>query len=298
MALVRQAFTLIELLVVLAIIAVMAGILFPVFSTAKSSAYRVTCLSNFRQVGTSQSIYNQDYDDMFVLVNHQPASQPNSRNDRTWVQLLLPYVKSFRVFQCPGDFSNRPTPEATFDQDLVPGDLYSQYYTASMRSNLGYNFEYLAPIYSLNGEWTAWPKSTTSIPSPSSTIAYIDSAWSVVNGQPVGGGSWIVAPPCRYEVVSGVKVDTFQPSISSVTGAHLSSPVEVFQPVKGWDPDQTNTPYVYGGAWPWHSGRVNVSKVDGSAASLTLDQLTQGCDVQPHWTGSIFAPSEYRWYSH
>ena len=56
-------FTLIELLVVVAIISVLAAILFPVFARAKESAHRASCLSNERQVSTAMLIYGGDFDD-------------------------------------------------------------------------------------------------------------------------------------------------------------------------------------------------------------------------------------------
>ena len=44
-------FTIIELLVVIAIIAVLAGILFPVFSRAKQSGQRTVALTQVKQLG-------------------------------------------------------------------------------------------------------------------------------------------------------------------------------------------------------------------------------------------------------
>lgn len=47
----RSAFTLIELLVVMAVIAIVAAILFPVFAQAREKARQATCTSNMKQLG-------------------------------------------------------------------------------------------------------------------------------------------------------------------------------------------------------------------------------------------------------
>src|SRR5437660_2414766 len=56
-------FTLVELLVVIAVIAILAGILFPVFAKARSSARKSTALSNLKQIGAALHMYTADYDD-------------------------------------------------------------------------------------------------------------------------------------------------------------------------------------------------------------------------------------------
>jgi prepilin-type N-terminal cleavage/methylation domain-containing protein/prepilin-type processing-associated H-X9-DG protein len=47
----RTGFTLIELLVVMAIISILASILFPVFSSAREKGRQTVCASNIRQIG-------------------------------------------------------------------------------------------------------------------------------------------------------------------------------------------------------------------------------------------------------
>jgi len=57
----RRGFTLIELLVVIAVIAILAGILFPVFTRARQFAENSRCLSNLKQLGVAAAMYVDDW---------------------------------------------------------------------------------------------------------------------------------------------------------------------------------------------------------------------------------------------
>lgn len=101
----RRAFTLIELLVAIAIIAILAAILFPVFSQAKEKAKQTTCASNTRQLAMGALMYAQDADDVLPPVAY-PIEDDEEDPAILWPDLIRTYTKSETIRRCPSDTSD------------------------------------------------------------------------------------------------------------------------------------------------------------------------------------------------
>ena len=122
----QGAFTLIELLVVIAIIAILAAMLLPALSRAKTKAQATYCLNNERQLTLTWIMYADDNNSALVpnVGDAQPvqyyslsgtwcygnvSSLPDETNSAYLTSSLLgPYTKSAGIYRCPGD-PGKPT---------------------------------------------------------------------------------------------------------------------------------------------------------------------------------------------
>jgi len=111
-------FTLVEMLVVVAIIAILASIMFPVFSRARAAARKTACASNLRQIGTAFELYIGDNDECFPDAYCDcPAitSPPNlNAGHLMWPEAIQPYCRNTDLFTCP------EVPQMTFGPPPAP----------------------------------------------------------------------------------------------------------------------------------------------------------------------------------
>lgn len=108
----RDGFTLVELLVVVAILALLAALLFPVLSKARERGRDAGCISNLAQIGKAMAPYAADHDDCLpygpgAVEKYQSVPAAGGADPflslPTVEAVLAPYGVGPRLLRCPRD---------------------------------------------------------------------------------------------------------------------------------------------------------------------------------------------------
>jgi prepilin-type N-terminal cleavage/methylation domain-containing protein/prepilin-type processing-associated H-X9-DG protein len=160
----RPGFTLVELLLVVAIILLLAALLFPALQGARQRAWRVACLGNLRQVGTAMLTYGGEHEGAFLGI-YVPSTPWH------WWKLLgyggylgalqrypqqacyAPYGRvdygRYPVLRCPGE----PSYTVMDPTNAYSGVAYNNYFNEAVMASYDMN---IAVMTIVNCGWCYW----------------------------------------------------------------------------------------------------------------------------------------------
>lgn len=174
----KKGFTLIELLTVVAILAILAAILMPVFIQVKNYAHQYMAGQSMMKLSTVTTMYITDHDDQFPL-GYYPLENGRRQNwfgvlDRKGnverdSSLLSPYIKG------------KIQPDSSLNAKPWMGDA----------TGYGYNWGYLGSDFYVPGAYSTNyacvnPASTSFLTDPSQTIEYGTSIFFFASWLPGG----------------------------------------------------------------------------------------------------------------
>jgi prepilin-type N-terminal cleavage/methylation domain-containing protein/prepilin-type processing-associated H-X9-DG protein len=197
----RKGFTLIELLVVLAVISILAAILFPVFAKARQAARKASEINNMKQLSLALMMYAQDYDDHFPYYTGEPFGTALQ-----WPKLLFPYFREPNILFSPS------LPELV----LTPRSHSNiNDYFLNRFPSYGYNKDYLGEIPPGKGEQTGGA-ALAAVQEPAQTVAFVTAAMSQTDNlgiqlepyQPAAGYAYAL-PPNLWSGTSVIVTDSY-----------------------------------------------------------------------------------------
>lgn len=279
-----RGFTLIELLVVISIIALLLAILTPALSKARQMARSVVCIANVRRISMAGHIYALEGDGDFPPYRMRKAKPTDpdgyvneyGRKNPRWQWFFAhdigpvidpaPYAETIKA---KGYFDDSDTLIMTNDYFMCPSFRHPGFDRRDIRNgSYGYNYQYLGNprVTADGGHFQNFPVYIVEIQRLSETVIVADSRGA---GIPHGNHSYTLDPP----------------KIARSKGATQFGYTDIGPVI-----EQQHSP-----AEARHSGKANVSFVDGHAEHLSLEELGYVLDSEGNVIADDPAGSNRLW---
>jgi prepilin-type N-terminal cleavage/methylation domain-containing protein/prepilin-type processing-associated H-X9-DG protein len=234
-------FTLIELLVVIAIIAILAAMLLPALSKAKSKAEGIVCLNNLKQVQLAWFMYAHDN-------NERLAENPGATiTPKSWVTGIMKWdlppsgvwtdnTNTLRLTECEiGPYVAKNTGIFRCPADKVPGQAGPRVRSISMNSAVG---DVGGVNTRLNPGWKMFLKSSDfSTLGPSQCWVFLDEQPDSINDDlffvSMTGNLWVDVPASYHNGACGFSFGDGHAEIKKWRDPNSIQPVRMITPSAG-----------------------------------------------------------------
>lgn len=156
----KRGFNLVELLIVIAIIFILAGLLFPALSKARNATNKIVCLNNLKEIGSGISMYLMDNNEYFFHA-YLPIG------GYTWYNCTKGESYFARDYLQMNDTIPAKNVKATHTLLDCPLNKTGAYYTSGYHIDYGWNFE-------LGGDVSRGTKKIGIISNPSTMVTFLD----------------------------------------------------------------------------------------------------------------------------
>jgi len=173
-----SGFTLIELLTVIAIIGVLAAVLFPALAKAREAAHSSKCAANLHQVGIAIQTYAADNKGSLPATGFFGIASYYNRDQRNFQNSLLPYLSLPQATTWSKSLPDMSHSEI-FDCLSYKGDPGGKSYTLQQTVT--------APDGTTMNPWGAVSMTGTVKPLPLKIAALPDGAWAIRDYEPEPG---------------------------------------------------------------------------------------------------------------